>query len=107
MLETLAQRDPQTLEWTPLLATSWTIEDNTKAYFDFVAANPAATQPSTLPSATTQSTPPTPVVIRFKLRPGVRFSDGEPLTADDVVFTFEFMMNPKVNAPRQRVLSGA
>lgn len=105
VLETLAQRDPETLEWTPLLATSWTIEDNTKAYFDFIAQHPEAAHPSTQPAeATTQPVPqpPTPVVIRFKLRSGVRFSDGEPLTADDVVFTFNFIMNPQINAPRQR-----
>ena len=28
----------------------------------------------------------------FKLRPGVRWSDGEPLTADDVVFTWNDIM---------------
>jgi peptide/nickel transport system substrate-binding protein len=34
----------------------------------------------------------------FKLRQGVRWSDGEPLTADDVVFTWnDVMYNPKFN----------
>jgi len=33
-----------------------------------------------------------------KLRPGVTFHSGKPLTADDVVFSFERMMNPKVGA---------
>ncbi len=33
-----------------------------------------------------------------KLRPGVTFHSGKPLTADDVVFSFERMMNPNVGA---------
>ncbi len=34
----------------------------------------------------------------FKLRPGLRWSDGQPLTADDVVFTWnEVMYNPNFN----------
>jgi peptide/nickel transport system substrate-binding protein len=31
---------------------------------------------------------------RIRLRPGVRFSDGEPFTADDVVFSFEAIYDP-------------
>ena len=38
----------------------------------------------------------------FMLRKGVVFSDGTPLAADDVVFSFDFLMNPKVNCPRLR-----
>ena len=35
--------------------------------------------------------------ITFTLRPGLKWSDGEPLTADDVVFTFqEIYLNPKI-----------
>jgi peptide/nickel transport system substrate-binding protein len=34
-------------------------------------------------------------VWRFNLRPGVRFHDGSPMTADDVVYTFQQLSNPK------------
>lgn len=40
--------------------------------------------------------------ITFNLRRGITFSDGEPFTADDVVFTFKWIMNAAVNAPRER-----
>lgn len=34
---------------------------------------------------------------RLKLRDGLKWSDGEPITADDVVFTAELLKNPAVN----------
>lgn len=38
----------------------------------------------------------------FQMHPEARFSDGEPLTAHDVAFTFDFIMNPRIAAPRER-----
>jgi peptide/nickel transport system substrate-binding protein len=38
----------------------------------------------------------------FKLRDGLTFSDGEPLTAEDVAFTFRFIMTDAIQAPRER-----
>lgn len=35
----------------------------------------------------------------FTLRPNVRFSDGAPFTAADVVFTFQVLYDPKVASP--------
>jgi peptide/nickel transport system substrate-binding protein len=40
--------------------------------------------------------------IAFNLRPGVTFSDGKPFTAEDVVFTFDLIMNKDIDAPRTR-----
>ena len=34
-------------------------------------------------------------VWTFKLRPGVKFSTGAPMTADDVVYTFQQLSDPK------------
>jgi len=40
----------------------------------------------------------------FHLREDVKFSDGEPLDADDVAFSFEFFQNPAIAAPRERAV---
>ncbi len=37
--------------------------------------------------------------ITYHLRHDITFSDGVPLTADDVVFTWNTILDPKVNAP--------
>ncbi|MGZ4978730.1 MAG: ABC transporter substrate-binding protein [Methylobacter sp.] len=42
------------------------------------------------------------LVLTFQLRDDVKFSDGEPLTAEDVVFTFDFTMTEAIQAPRDR-----
>jgi peptide/nickel transport system substrate-binding protein len=40
------------------------------------------------------------LTITFKLRNGLRWSDGKPITADDVVFSYETIKNPAVDATR-------
>ncbi|ACL72035.1 peptide-binding protein [Thioalkalivibrio sulfidiphilus] len=42
------------------------------------------------------------LTITFRMRPDVNFSDGVPLTAHDVVFTWAFIMNEAIAAPRSR-----
>jgi peptide/nickel transport system substrate-binding protein len=37
----------------------------------------------------------------IELRQGLRFSDGQPFDADDVVFTFQVYLDPKVNSPQR------
>ncbi|MBO9999063.1 MAG: peptide ABC transporter substrate-binding protein [Cyanobacteria bacterium SID2] len=36
--------------------------------------------------------------VTWKLKSDVKWSDGEPFTADDVVFTYEYLSNPQVGA---------
>ena len=71
ILESLITRDPDTLEWTGLIAKDWTISDDG-------------------------------LVITFNLRNDVYFSDGEAVDSSDVVFSFDFIMNEKIQAPRHR-----
>ncbi len=45
-------------------------------------------------------------VFQFTLRPNVRWSDGEPLTIDDILFTFELIQNPEVGSPLLAAFQG-
>jgi peptide/nickel transport system substrate-binding protein len=40
--------------------------------------------------------------IEFALRKGVVFSDGVPLTAEDIAFSYQFIMDERIAAPRTR-----
>ena len=71
VLDTLITRDPETLDWLPLLAESWDISEDG-------------------------------LTVRFTVRQGVTFSDGEPLTAADVAFTYRFIMDERIASPRAR-----
>ena len=57
--ETLLNLDPETLQYTPWLASHWKIESDK-------------------------------LTFRFRLDPNARFSDGSPVTADDVVASWQF-----------------
>jgi peptide/nickel transport system substrate-binding protein len=69
--DSLAWRDPYSLDFLPRLASKWDIS-------------------------------PDGLVMRFYLRRDATFSDGEPLTAEDVVWTFNWIQNPAVAAARHR-----
>jgi len=42
------------------------------------------------------------LTITFQLHPNVIFSDGKPLTSEDLVFSYAFMMNEAIKAPGER-----
>ncbi|MFN0105718.1 MAG: ABC transporter substrate-binding protein [Bryobacteraceae bacterium] len=42
--------------------------------------------------------------IAVSLRPGLRFSDGAPLTVEDVLFTFSIHLDPKIASPQRELL---
>jgi peptide/nickel transport system substrate-binding protein len=44
--------------------------------------------------------------IRFRMRSGVKWSDGRPVTAGDVVWTYAMMRDPAVASPRQQDVEG-
>ncbi len=69
VFESLLERDPDTLEFKPLLAESYNVSDDG-------------------------------LEITYELKEDIYFSDGEPITTDDIVFTYQTIMNPKVDAAR-------
>jgi peptide/nickel transport system substrate-binding protein len=64
---TLIHQDPETGQWIPYLADSWTTSEDGLIY-------------------------------EFKLKQGVKFHDGEPLTAQDWVYTIERALDPDTGA---------
>lgn len=48
---------------------------------------------------------PDPQTFIFTLRPGLVFSDGSALTAEDVVHTFTTIINPDFNAPQRTLFA--
>jgi peptide/nickel transport system substrate-binding protein len=67
VFDTLVWRDPESGEYLPLLAKSWTWVDDT--------------------------------TLDFELRDDVKWHNGEPLTADDAVYTYNRVSAPDANVP--------
>ncbi len=101
VLEQLVIRDPVTTEYVPLLALpGWTVEDHIADYHKFV--DPKVAAGAKEDDVCKDPACPCPIRVTFQLRPNVTFSDGVPMTADDVVWTFNWAMNRDVEAPRAR-----
>ncbi|MBT3191303.1 MAG: ABC transporter substrate-binding protein [Verrucomicrobia bacterium] len=63
MYETLLDMDPLTLEYTPAIASKWTISDDKQSF-------------------------------TFSIDPRATWSDGHPITAEDVRWTYDAIMDP-------------
>jgi microcin C transport system substrate-binding protein len=46
------------------------------------------------------------MTFRFRMNPNARFSDGQPVTAEDVVATFDFQMDPTLQSPSNQLVFG-
>lgn len=52
--------------------------------------------------ATSWEVSPDGLTYSYKMRPDAVFSDGSPVTSEDVVFSYNLIMNPDINCPRLR-----
>ena len=80
---------------------SRTIQERLFADLVHINRQTLRTEPSL---ATSWTVTPDGRTYTMKLRPGLKFSDGHPFTADDVVFTFDVYLDEKVHAPQRDLL---
>jgi peptide/nickel transport system substrate-binding protein len=85
-----SQGDPQTAD--PHSQNEGLTNMFSEAVHDRLVMRDNALKP--IPGLATSWTQVSPTVWRFTLRKGVKFHDGSPFTADDVVFTFERASHP-------------
>ncbi|MFJ4684800.1 ABC transporter substrate-binding protein [Streptomyces sp. NPDC091377] len=81
--------------WDPTqTASAFSMAANNHIYEGLLDTDPITRRP--YPAlATRVPADPAATVWRFTLRPGARFHDGRPVTADDVVFVFDRILDPR------------
>lgn len=87
---------------TPLVAN----EADTSSVHNYVLESLVTRNPDTLKQtgllAKSWTISDDGLVITFQMHENIVFSDGEPMTAEDVVFTFDFTFNKDIKAPAQQ-----
>jgi peptide/nickel transport system substrate-binding protein len=86
--------EPKT--FNPLTANESSSTDIIRFLFSGFMNLEMAKQEATLWMAESYKVEPDQKTWTFKLRKGLRWSDGQPLTADDVIFTWEVIYDPKI-----------
>ena len=98
-----AQRtEPKTLNWA-LAADSGSREVLQRLMADLIHINrlSLATEPAL---AKSWKVSPDGLRWELELRRGIRFSDGHPFDADDVLFTFQAILDEQVHSPQRALL---
>ncbi len=84
----------------PILAISDADRDlSALVYSGLLMATPAGTLVPNL--AESYSISSDGLTYTFKLKPNLKFQDGAPLTADDVIFTIEKAQDPNIKSPKR------
>ena len=103
LFPTAALSDPKT--FNPLLTTDATSADVLDEVFDTLVRLDPRTGTMVPALAEGWEISPDGTEVTFKLRKDVRFHDGVPLTAADVVFTFDAIYDPSVPTSYKDVLT--
>ncbi|MFG3497768.1 ABC transporter substrate-binding protein [Streptomyces sp. NPDC047928] len=91
--------EPETL--SPLLGYG---KDGNSKIFDGLLAFDAGMRLTPALAAALPDVSADGLTYTYKLRTGVTFSDGEPFTAEDVVFTYRTILDPRTNNPSRTEL---
>ncbi|TDD56100.1 ABC transporter substrate-binding protein [Saccharopolyspora elongata] len=84
--------------WDPTMtASAFAMAGNNHVYEGLIDTDPVTRDPYPALAAAAPADP-NATTWRFALRPGAKWHDGQPVTADDVVFTFERVLDPSTLA---------
>jgi peptide/nickel transport system substrate-binding protein len=90
-----AHGDPKT--FNPITENESTSDEIIRHLFASLCGFDFSTQEVSPGLAESWTNSPDGLTWTFKLRKGLRWSDGEPLTADDVTFTWDVIYNPDID----------
>lgn len=102
-LVTALRAEPRT--WNPVLAVDNPSRDIIRRIHADLATIDRETQATELALARAIERSPDGRRMTIRLRRGIRFSDGDPFDADDVVFSFAVYQDARVDSPQRDLLT--